>query len=232
MVTRSERTCLVDGCDGGEHATGYCQAHYLRVWKHGDPLVHIPLRRKKPGVGPCEIPGCDRPRTADGLCGPHYNRKIRYGDPTAGGNYREPWDGDQCSVADCDRDAASRGLCRMHYARLIRHGDPTKGARQPAQGTVHRSGYRYFRLPDNHPLRSMASRHGKVGAHRLAMAEHLGRPLRPDEEVHHKFGDRDDNRIESLELWTTSQPHGQRVADKLEWAREFIARYSDDAERL
>jgi hypothetical protein len=78
----------------------------------------------------------------------------------------------------------------------------------------------------------MASKHGMVSAHRLAMAEHLGRPLRADEDVHHKYGDKDDNSVESLELWTTSQPRGQRVADKLEWAREFIARYSSEADLL
>ena len=32
-------------------------------------------------------------------------------------------------------------------------------------------------------------------------------------------------RIENLELWSTSQPAGQRVTDKLDWARAFIAEY-------
>ena len=70
---------------------------------------------------------------------------------------------------------------------------------------------------------------GIIREHRWVLEAHLGRPLEPHENVHHINGNRTDNRLENLELWSTSQPSGQRVLDKVEWAVGMLLAYEPSA---
>lgn len=86
---------------------------------------------------------------------------------------------------------------------------------------VSKSGY----INIYNPTHPNTTAKGYIQEHRLVVSEHLKRPLKKNENVHHINGDRADNRIENLELWTTSQPSGQRVEDKISWAIEFLKEY-------
>jgi hypothetical protein len=88
--------------------------------------------------------------------------------------------------------------------------------------TRHKKGYVLVRVP-SHPYASG----GYVFEHRLVMEDHIGRYLLSNENIHHKNGIKDDNRIENLELWVKNQPAGQRAEDLLSWAYEIIDIYGD-----
>lgn len=140
---------------------------------------------------------------------------------------RERKRGRQCDYIKCQRPHFALGLCQGHYYQLKRDGRVRELQQHRTQGTgnLTKSGYLQLYRPD-HPA---ATSKGYVLEHRLVMEESLGRELLPKENVHHKNGNRQDNRIENLELWNTSQPAGQRVEDKVMWAREILAMYQPES---
>ncbi len=76
--------------------------------------------------------------------------------------------------------------------------------------SVKKDGYVSIWISSNDPMRSMCSKGYRVPEHRLVMARAIGRPLTNHETVHHIDGDKQNNKIENLQLFDGN--HGNRQA--------------------
>lgn len=97
----------------------------------------------------------------------------------------------------CHPCGAKHAAAKRRGTRMGPRASNWRGGRQ-----VLRNGYVMVTLSPDDPYAAMGSakRHRAVYEHRYVMAKHLGRLLEPWEEVHHKNHDKQDNRIENLEV--------------------------------
>ncbi len=168
----------------------------------------------------CSVNNCSEDMYALNYCVKHYTRFKKYGDPKG----KKPKQ-TKCAVDKCLSKHYAKGFCTKHYARYRIHGDANvlkKG--EQGKGYINGQGYKVVAVPDW--LKKCFSKStGHMPEHRLVMSEHLGRPLTKEETVHHKNGNKLDNRLENLELWASRHPRGQRVEDLLDFADEIIELY-------
>lgn len=216
-------SCTYPDCGRPVTSRGLCQTHYWQE-RRGEELRPIKFKTTKERRS-CSFLGCEQTAYAKDLCVSHRKQQLRGHDltPITRGIYAE------CTVEGCNRKVASRGHCQTH-AKYRNAGKELKPiVKDYAYRYAHSpSGYVTLYLPD-HPN---AGKNGMVLEHVKVMSDILGRSLIKGENVHHRNGQRDDNRPENLELWVTQQPKGQRAVDLLADARRVIAVYEAVEDKL
>ena len=221
LLARARTICDVADCDKAVYAKQHCSRHYRQLLRS----CHL---REEAAPHVCSVATCERKAVTRGWCHGHYIRWNRGGDVRAD----EPLTRDVidiCVVDDCGRGATSTRYCRTHYNRWKLYGDPLAGGPirvVTGDGSI-QHGYWWTGVrPDQRHL--VPDGRKRELEHRLVMAEVLGRPLLAEESVHHRNRQRLDNRKDNLELWSSAQPKGQRVEDKLAFARALIELYEPE----
>lgn len=245
MVTK---ICKIENCNNKIIAKSFCSKHYIRYKKYGDPNI---LLRSINGKGARNKNGYTyiyKPQHPNSM----KNGKILEQVFVMSDYIRRPLnlkiekvihiDGNRsnnninnlklenkyeiCTIENCDTRIHAKNLCIKHYGRFLKYGDPLQiKGREKGTGSISAQGYKLLWLP-NHPN---ANASGRILEHRLIMSNYLGRPLLDTEYVHHKNGNRLDNRIDNLELCINqSQPPCQRIEDLIIWAKNILEIYEEE----
>jgi hypothetical protein len=209
--------CSIEQCAGLHYSKGYCRKHYDKWRNHGDALGGWTESHAQSAS--CIFKMCTKKALSRGYCSTHYAKLRTSGELPLLSSGR-------CTVENCTQPYYGNDFCKPHYSKWYKHGDPLY-IRKKAEPRHEKTLQGYIRIYNMHEHPN-SDKKGSIFEHTMIMSEHLGRSLLPHENVHHKNGQRNDNSIENLELWSRSQPSGQRVEDKTAWAVEWLKQYSPE----
>lgn len=113
-------------------------------------------------------------------------------------------------------------------SRCQRCGSVKWGVNNPNwKGGIYKKYAARIHLKMTNHYRPMANKDGNIYLHRFIMARHRGRLLLPSEIVHHKNGNKLDNRIENLELLPSGAVHNSKRS-----LRSQVAQLHEEKEAL
>lgn len=116
--------CSIPGCDNPAHnVRGWCQKHYHRWLRHGDP--NFVKKREPAPFRECSVEGCHKASKNLGMCNAHYLRMRRHGDPLGGstdhGAVRKwldevaiPYEGNECVAFPFSKDRHGYGRINLN----------------------------------------------------------------------------------------------------------------------
>lgn len=116
------RLCDVHDCDRKHWGRGFCQAHYTRLLRHGNPNAESPVKIKGSNGSVCDVHACEKPPHAHRLCRGHLERSIDWGDVRADLPLGPSRVLDPCQADGCGQRHYAKGYCRTHWRRLYEWG--------------------------------------------------------------------------------------------------------------
>lgn len=114
----THRVCSIEDCYSRAFGHGFCNMHYKRWRKHGDPNERTVVHGQHEF---CTVSDCTRPHQAKGLCRSHYARYKASGEwPTTPIRpiSRQKAPPGPCARPGCSGTHRGTGYCHKHYARL------------------------------------------------------------------------------------------------------------------
>jgi hypothetical protein len=114
--------CSIAGCIRAKHTRGWCQLHYKRFLRNGDPTALDEWNDDKP----CGVDGCTDKHRIQGYCYKHYSRFRKHGDPVAGRRDAVPAIDHEDGDRTCNRCFEKKPITAYHVAPLGARGRHTE----------------------------------------------------------------------------------------------------------